>query len=297
MSLINELNMKTGELNTPEELKLSDNEQAVYYDMINHIKTKIAKHDRSVWNTELVNQMYKNPIIVDAVKKYVLGNHIIKPEEFPLEPFTSNEPIQDTEWKPTEKENKEANRYDKLNPSEKRFNVLYDIKNGVLKLDDYPSIFKKLALLVNKSPIDGSFVISTDQPINSELGRLVPKANNFIINGTLRDLADAQNNNELKKIADKVVEEIAINLHDDHPNRKLQALDKSGKLDEIISFYMKKHHYDLFNIPWFKGAIKLLALHYRKEEQREKRGMFEENTVILETVRYKLNAILYTTDL
>lgn len=178
----------------------------------------------------------------------------------------------------------DVSQYDNLPLNQRRLKILYAIKNNELDSSNFPPIFKKMAELI-KANEDGKLSIVNTNPIDSELGRLYPKVTKFILTGILGDLADAKNNHMLTKIANKIIKELEKHLHDDHPTRRLEALDKSGKLDDIIKYNMKQFNYDLFTIPWFKDVIKLIAVQDRKVQQNESYIFYKEQ------LKFELNNI------
>jgi hypothetical protein len=182
---------------------------------------------------------------------------------------------------PSVQDKEEAHRYDSINDiQDKRKQVIYDIKKGILNASDYPVIFKKFAEILDKTP-EGKFLYTA--PKSNYEQSLRTKLVNFVMTGKLGDALVSASMGEIKKIAKDITTEILryIPLDYDHPTRKLKALYKNGTIQEIIDFNLKKKHYDIFDSSWYQKNVnpevmKLLT-HYRKTDQGELRGQFKES--------------------
>jgi hypothetical protein len=196
----------------------------------------------------------------------------------------------------TKPKEKTISQFSNLSPSERRLEILNGIKKGEIDINNFPSYMhshlKNFAKLIVPSKIDGKLVVSPDVSPNSREGQLKPKVDRLIISGKAGDLIDAQNNPMWTELADSIFRELEPLLHDDHPSRKLEALDKSGKLDDMINAHMRMKNFDLFAVPsWFKGGLKMVALQRRSEASQEKRGNIKED-LMFESIRYQLKSIL-----
>ena len=187
-----------------------------------------------------------------------------------------------------------------LDPSTRRLKILYAIKQGKLDINIFPSYLrshiKNFAELIVPSKIDGRLVVNPELQTNTPGGKLKPKVDRLVISGRVGDLADAVNNPMWTELSNSIFLELEPLLHsfkDSHPSRKFDTLEKSGKLDDMIAAHMRKKNFDLFAPPpWFKGALKAVALQRNRESSLEKRGIVHESDFLLEAIRYQLQTIL-----
>lgn len=213
-------------------------------------------------------------------------------------------PEQDIEIKSSPQVDNQTSSIDdfkNLDPSTRRLKILYAIKQGKLDIDVFPSYLrshiKNFAELIVPSKIDGRLVVNPELPPNSPGGKLKPKVDNLIISGKVGDLADAVNNPMWTDLSNSIFTELEPMIHsfkDSHPSRKFDALEKSGKLDDMIAAHMRKKNFDLFAKPsWFKGALKAVALQRSREASQERQGNIKESDFLRESIRIQLQTILY----
>lgn len=171
----------------------------------------------------------------------------------------------------------EITRYDHISDvREKRKHILYDIRKGVILASDYPVIFKKFSELIEKE--NDRFLIKI--PDNSYQKGLSVKLFKFLATGQCGDALTSKSMEEFRKIAKKIAEEINrhIRLEYDHPMRRFTALSKNGTVDDVVSYNLKKYHYDLFDYTWISMNLKPLILEnisqMRSEERAELKGDF-----------------------
>lgn len=193
---------------------------------------------------------------------------------------------------PSAASNQEAHRYDGINDiQDKRKQVIYDIKKGELDASEYPVIFKKFAEIIDKTP-EGKFLYLN--PKSNHEAALRTKLMKFVATGKIGDALVSSSMGEIKKMAKDIAIEVLryIPLSTDHPTRKLQALQKNGTLSDIINFNLHKKHYDIFDPSWYQTyvhpEVMKLIMNYRKTDQRELRGHFQES---LSNIREKLKQI------
>lgn len=193
---------------------------------------------------------------------------------------------------PSSDEKQEAGRYDGIKDvQDKRKQVIYDIKTGVLDAAEYPVIFKKFSEIIDKTP-EGKFLYLNPKT-NHELA-MRTKLMKFVATGKIGDALVSSSMGEIKKMSRDIALEIIrhIPLSTSHPTRKLQALQKNGTIQDIIDFNLKKKHYDIFDPSWYQTYVNpevmKLVMNYRKTDQRELRGHFKES---LGRIREKLKQI------
>lgn len=197
---------------------------------------------------------------------------------------------------PSNDEKQEASRYDQITdmPS-KRKQLIYDIKKGILNPNEYPIIFKKFSEIIDKTP-DGKFLYLNPQTTYQQATRT--KLISFVMTGKLGDALVSSSLGEIKKIARDIADEVYLHipLSDDHPMRKLKALEKNGTLQDIIDFNLKKKHYDVFDKSWYEKNVKPTVMNYifnyRKADHNEMKGklegLFKES---LQNIKEKLKQI------
>lgn len=193
---------------------------------------------------------------------------------------------------PSPEDRKEASRYDNINNmQDKRKQVLWDIKQGILNANDYPVIFKKFIQIINKLP-DGRFVYV--QPNSNYERSLRTKLITFIQTGKIGDALVSSSMGEIKKIIKDTSEEVLrhIPLNNDHPMRKLKSLYKNGTIQEIIDFYLKKNNYDMFDSSWVHNTlnpeIMKQIFNFRKIDKSELKGNLKES---IERIKLNLKQI------
>lgn len=183
----------------------------------------------------------------------------------------------------TPEEQQEAHRYDGIDDQTKRKQVLYDIKTGKLNPKNFPVLFSVWAKVIDKDP-DGRFKFVAPPT----------KLLKFIQTGSVGDALVSRSMGDIKKMATDIAEEVLrhIPTTNDHPLRKLQALQKNGTLKDIIDFNLRKRHYDLFDQQWYNQVLNPLILNtlseLRKSEKSELRGDLRES---LEYARIELRKI------
>lgn len=193
---------------------------------------------------------------------------------------------------PSSSEKEEVKRYDNIyDIHDKRKQVILDIKSGILNSSDYPVILKKFGEIVDKTN-EGRFLYLNPKS-NYELA-MRTKLIKFISTGKIGDALISSSMGEIKKIAKNIALEILrhIPLNTTHPTRKLISLQKNGTIQDIINFNLKKKHYDILDPSWYQTYVNpevmKLVMNYRKTDQRELRGQFQES---LNNIREKLKLI------
>lgn len=197
---------------------------------------------------------------------------------------------------PSSDEKQEASRYDQITDlPTKRKQIIYDIKKGILNAREYPLIFKKFSEIIDKTS-DGRFLYTNPQ--STYYHALRTKLITFVMTGKLGDALASSSLEEIKRIAREIADEVYLHipLTNDHPTRKINALEKNGDLQDIIDFNLKKKHYDVFDRTWYMKNIKPLVMeyiyNYRKSDHNEMKGKLEDLfRESLQNIREKLKQI------
>lgn len=253
----------------------------------------------------------------------------MEPQE--ANPLNFGEVPPDTEWAPSDTskevdltvkpftvdEKAEAERYDGIKDIQsKRRQAIYDVKTGAVDPDKYPRIFRLFARMVDKLP-DGRIVIrpivddtkssahwkTKGFPVINDpdfAAGASSKTLKFIMIGHAGDISTGKNG-EIGKIADTIADQTIQHIATDNkePGKKLKALLDNGTVDEIVDFYIKMKHYDLFAPEWITHKFRPLIIdkvsELRKSEKAFARTVKTGRVVAgLEFITGKLRSIFYS---
>lgn len=169
-----------------------------------------------------------------------------------------------------------SKRYDEY-PTliEKRKALLADLCNNVLPEEEkekLPIFFLSLVKSIPPGTIvktdNGGFKIDLNKIQNAQQRQAFTK---FISEGG--DALASKAIGEVKKIVKDIAKEVMLHISAKNPvpQKTLFNMFKSGKIREIIDFYLKIHHYELFGPNWVNSLIQpilaeIQAIHYDEKQ-------------------------------
>lgn len=153
-----------------------------------------------------------------------------------------------------------SKRYDQYGSIvDKRKALLFDLTNNNLpddEKDDLPLFFLSLVKNIPQGTIqkldNGGFLINLNKIESSIQRQALTK---FITDGG--DALSSKSMGEVKKIIKDIAKEVMLHISAKNPvpHKTLFNMFKSGKLREIINYYLKIHHYELFGEKWVNSLI------------------------------------------